>query len=186
MPGKVWGRNNGTDSSFGWAGNYARQSDMIIYTRPNKGSTDIVFGAPVMIAANPGYRGTNVGAVQNIDATFTTADQFSGFAAAEWKAPTGITLFDQDSTSDGSGGRYVTDEPVPVFQRGSISVICQEGTPEVNGIVYVRNVAGGPGEEIGNITTTATDAVALPYVRFNTQKDENNVVEVRIILPETV
>lgn len=186
MPAGILGRNNGLDLNFGFAGNYARQSDMIIQTHPNTGTTDILFGAPVIINNGDDFMGANVGGVINADAT-TTMENFAGFAAAEYKAPTGITLFEQGGEY---GGRYVPQEQVGVFARGSISVICQEGTPEPNGAVYLRTVAGGAGENVQNLSAndlaTSGEGILLTNCKWKTPKDERDVAEVRINLQVNV
>lgn len=184
MPVGILGRNNGTDLNFGFAGKYARQSKMIIHTRPNKGTTDIIFGSPVMLVATTGYNGANVGGVTNVTADLTM-DNFVGFAAAEVKVNTGVTIFEQGPEY---GGRYVPNEPVGVFEEGSISVICAEGNPTVNGPVWIRTAVGGSGQPIGNICATepTEGGLLLTNAKWNTPKDNRDVAEVRLFVQANV
>lgn len=113
----------GTAMTAGFAGSYARQPDMIVSTRPAGGSAPIPFGAPLV------YSGTDV--VQM--GASATAAQFVGVAGREIKSS--LTYLEQ------SPGQYAPGDPVSVFQRGSIQVYCQRGTPALGGAVYVRTTA---------------------------------------------
>ena len=113
----------GTTMTAGFAGSYARQPDMIVNTRPAGGSAAIPFGAPLV------YSGTDV--VQM--GASATAAQFVGVAGREIKSS--LEYLEQ------SPGEYNPGDPVSVFQRGSIQVYCQRGTPALGGAVYVRITA---------------------------------------------
>lgn len=118
----------GKSLNFGFAGSYARHPEMMIYTRPNDDTTNIVFGAPVMRSAT--------GGVKNVDATLAMTN-FIGVASREVKSA--LSYVDQL----GVGGAYIPKEAVSVFERGSISVLVGSGTPAIGGAVYVRTVVDG-------------------------------------------
>lgn len=113
----------GTTMTAGYAGSYARQPDMIVVTRPAGGSANIPFGAPLVYST---------GAVVQMGAS-ATATQFVGVAGREIKSS--LTYLEQ------SPGEYAPGDAVSVFQRGSIQVYCQRGTPALGGAVYVRTTA---------------------------------------------
>lgn len=181
MSGKVWGRLEGKDAHFGWAGNYARQSDMIVSTYPNVGTRDITFGRPVISVPTGGYMGTNIGGVALADGT-TTADNFMGFAISRVKANTTSTLIDQFK----EGGGYAPFEEAAILQRGSISVLVDEGTPEKGGTMWIRTVtaSGGDGTDIGNICASepAEGGIEIPKImgQFVSPADERKVAEYRL------
>lgn len=161
----------GRQLDYGFAGNYARQSDMIIDRAHNAGTTNIVYGMPCMFTGTQ----TSEDGVTNVDATFT-ADNFAGIAVAAIKSPN--SFVDQ-----GEGGAYRPDEMVGLMQRGSISVISVEGTPYRNAPVYVRVAPDAGGlYPIGDFTTvdTAGETVLLPNAVFHTDKDGRNVTEIRL------
>lgn len=157
----------GKDLNFGFAGNYARHPEQMNMTRRNGGTTNIVFGDPVMLMADGA-------SVQKADATFT-AENFDGVAAAEVKSE--LLYLDQNS-----GGAYVPNEPVPVFQRGSISVLCPDGNPVANGAVYVRIVASGQ-LPVGSFSANdvSGETVLIPNARWNGGKDTRNIVELVLL-----
>lgn len=136
----------GTTMTAGFAGSYARQPDMIVNTRTAGGSAPIPFGAPLV------YSGTEV--VQ-MGASATPA-QFVGVAGREIKSS--LTYLEQ------SPGQYNPGDPVSVFQRGSIQVYCQRGTPVLGGAVYVR--------------TKANESYSTAVVGgFEAEDDSGNVVQ---------
>jgi hypothetical protein len=161
------GTTIGKSFNYGFAGSYARQPDMIIATRPNADTTPITIGRPVMNAAN---------GVTNITTGFTAA-AFAGIAGREVKSALDFT-----AQSLGVGGVYSPNEPVPVFQRGSISVICSVGTPALGGAVYVRVVAA-TGKNIGDIEATAdsTNNVLIPNAQWGSDADANGVAELVLL-----
>ncbi|MDR0817953.1 MAG: hypothetical protein LBN43_00040 [Oscillospiraceae bacterium] len=150
----------------GFAGSYARQPDMIVPTRPNGSANNIKFGTALVYNAN--------GAVIPADATFTAA-KFAGIAGKEIK--TALNYADQNS-----GGEYLPNEPVSVFQRGSINVVCKAGVPAVGGAVYVR-VAAGTGLAIGDLTAVSdtTSTVQLTNAQWGGTMDGNNVAELVLL-----
>ncbi|WP_195278634.1 head fiber protein [Clostridium sp. J1101437_171009_A5] len=154
----------GSVMSFGFAGSYSRQPDMVVTTAPLEGSVDILFGTPLV-------RGSD-GAVRSMGSGSTGA-QFVGVAGREVKSATGYLAQ--------STGRYAPNDPVSVFQRGTICVHCQKGVPAMDGPVYVRVVKSG-GYEVGGFEAEADgeNSVVLPNAMWNGPKDGNGVAELRI------
>ena len=167
MPGTTIGKS----LNHGFAGSYARQPDMIIQTRPNVDAAPIVFGRPVMQAVKAGVVG-----VVNITAAFE-ADNFLGIAAREVKSALSYSMQGQ-----GDGGVYAPNEPVSVFERGSISVVCSAGTPALGGPVYVR-IATAAGKNIGDIEAVAdsTNSIELTNAQWGGSADANGVAELVIL-----
>ena len=159
----------GTGMPNGQAGSYARQPDMIINTKAPVGSTSIPVGAPVEYDAN-GVVVVQMGAA-------STATKFVGVAAREVKSS--LNYLDQGQ------GEYAPKEAVPVFQRGSINVICQRGTPKVGGKVYVRTTAN---ESFSTSLVGGFEAeddsgkvAELTNCQWAGPKDGNNIAELRIL-----
>lgn len=165
MPGKTIS----TSLNYGFAGSYAHQPDMVIETIPNDDTTNIVFGSPVMYSGQDAF-----GGVINITAAFT-ADDFVGVASREVKSV--LSYYDQNA-----GGAYVPGEATSVFQRGSISVICANGSPERGGEVYVRTVTNGV-NVIGQWETTAVagENVLLENAQWGGPKDARNIAELVLL-----
>lgn len=163
MPGKVIGRS----LNYGFAGNFARNPDLIAVTRPNNSDLDIVFGTPLMADA--------LGGVVPVDDTFTV-DLFAGITGSAIK--TEFSYFDQED----SGGKYAPKEPVTVVQRGSISVICSDGTPIIGGEVYVRIEKDGT-KKIGDFETTSVAGknVLLTNAQWGSGADANGVAELVLL-----
>jgi len=155
------GKTIGLSFNNGFAGSYARQPDMIIATRPNRDTANIVFGAPLMQSSD---------GVKNVDSTLTAAN-FVGVAGAEVRST--LNFSDQNS-----GGQYEPNTPVSAFQRGSISVICPNDTPIKYGAVYVRIVAV-TGRAVGAFETAAdgTNNILIPNAEWGDSKDARNVAE---------
>ncbi len=163
MPGKAIGRS----LNYGFAGNFARNPDLIAVTRPNNSNKNIIFGAPLMADV--------LGGVVPVDDTFTV-DLFAGIAGSAVK--TEFSYFDQEESS----GKYAPKEPVTVVQRGSISVICASGSPIIGGEVYVRIEEDGT-KKIGDYETTsvAGENVLLTNVQWGSGADANGVAELVIL-----
>lgn len=157
----------GATMTAGFAGSYARQPDMIVNTRPAGGSANIPFGAPLV------YSGTTV--VQ-MGASATPA-QFVGVAGREIKSS--LNYLEQ------SPGEYAPGDPVSVFQRGSIQVYCQRGTPALDGDVYVRITANGSYETaaVGGFEAEADSAntVQLTNCQWGGPPDANGIAELVIL-----
>ena len=149
----------------GYAGSFSRQPDTIIDTHPAGGA--IAFGGPVVDSG---------GAVTAPGAS-ATADDFVGVAVRETKSAT--NYLDQNE------GSYVQYDAVPVLKRGCVNVICQNGTPALDGTVYVRVAenASIPGAVVGGFEAAADGAnsVALTNAKWKGGKDGNGVAEIRIM-----
>lgn len=160
----------GKEMSHGYAGSYARQPDMIVNTRPAGGSVPIAFGTPLKYDAN--------GAVIPMGAAATAAE-FVGVAAREIKSS--LAYLEQ------SLGQYAPGEPVPVFQRGAISVKCNVGTPKLGGDVYVRVTANAsvPTGIVGGFEAvadaTAANTVKLTNCQWAGPADVNGIAELRVL-----
>lgn len=157
----------GTSMPNGQAGSYARQPDMIINTHPVGGEANIPFGAPLIYSS---------GTVVQMGAAATAA-QFIGVAAREIK--TALNYLDPGA------GEYAPGEAVPVFQRGSINVFCQKGTPALNGAVYVRITANASYSTaaVGGFEAEAdsTNTVQLTNCKWAGPADANGIAELRIM-----
>ena len=158
----------GTDMPHGFAGCYARQPDMIVTTRPAGGTANIPFGAPLIYDSSKN--------VIQADATATAAT-FVGVAAAEIKSSL-------DYLNPGTGA-FAPGEAVGVFQRGSINVKCYDGTPALNGTVYVRTAASGTYTTgvVGGFSATneSGSTVALTNARWGGPADANGIAELVIL-----
>lgn len=157
----------GTSMTAGFAGSYARQPDMIVNTRPAGGSTPIPFGAPLVYSE---------GAVVQMGASATAA-QFVGVAGREIKSS--LTYLEQ------SPGQYNPGDPVSVFQRGSIQVKCQRGTPALGGTVYVRITANPTYSTaaVGGFESEddSSNSVALTNCQWGGAPDANGIAELVIL-----
>ncbi len=157
----------GKSMQYGFAGSFSRQPDMIVNTAPLGGEMPILFGTALK-------RGEN-GAVLPMGAG-DTANQFIGIAAREVK--TAVDYLAQ------STGAYFPEDAVSVFQRGSINVLCQRGTPVIDGKVYVR-VAENPlfaDAMVGGLEATedGENTIQLVNAQWNGSADENGIAELRI------
>lgn len=160
-------QNIGKIMPHGQAGSYARQPDMIVNTFPAGGSANIPFGTPLKLSS---------GAVVAMGAGDSSAN-FIGFASREVKSAL-------DYTSQGTGV-YAPNDPVAVFQRGSINVICQRGTPAYGTAVYLRTVANAsyPTAVVGGLEAAADagKTIQLTNCAWQGPADANNVAELRIL-----
>lgn len=151
----------------GYAGSYARQPDMIIDTHPLGGSANVPFGTPLV------YSGGKVVAA----GAATTAADFVGIAAREIKSA--VSYIDQ------SVGQYVPNEPVSVFKRGCINVVCNVGSPAVGGAVYLRIAANGsiPTGVVGGLEAAAdgSNTVLLTSCQWHGPADPNKVAELCLL-----
>ena len=157
----------GTAMTAGYAGSYARQPDMIVETRPAGGSAAIPFGAPLVYSS---------GAVVKMGASATAA-QFVGVAGREIKSS--LTYLEQ------SPGEYSPGDAVSVFQRGSIQVFCQRGTPALGGAVYVRITYNSTYEsaQVGGFEAEAdsSNTVQLTNCQWGGPPDANGIAELVIL-----
>lgn len=157
----------GTTMTAGYAGSYARQPDMIVNTRVAGGSANIPFGAPLVYST---------GKVVQMGAS-ATAKQFVGVAGREIKSS--LTYLEQ------SPGEYAPGDAVSVFQRGSIQVYCQRGTPAMGGAVYVRTTYNGTYEsaQVGGFEAEddSGNVVQLTNAQWGGAPDANGIAELVIL-----
>lgn len=162
------GKTIGLNLNNGFAGSYARQPDMIINTHPNvESSANIPFGHALMVGT---------GGVQLPTASLTSAT-FAGVASRQVQSQLNYA-------SQNDAGAYKPNDPVSCFQRGRINVLCNTGTPALNGNVYVA-IKASTGVAIGDFTATEgtlnTDTILLSNCKWGGAKDANNVVELVIL-----
>jgi hypothetical protein len=160
------GKTIGKSLNYGFAGSYARTPDCITVTRPNTSGANIRLATALMYDTQ--------GGVIPYDGTLT-ADTFVGIASRETK--TILEYLDQNA-----GMEYPPNDAVSVFQRGSISMICTQGTPIVGGAVYVRTVAD-VGKNIGDFEAVAdgTNSIKLANAQWGGGKDANGVCELVLL-----
>lgn len=165
----IYPQSMGTTMPNGFAGSYARQPDMIVNTRPCGGEATIPFGAPLVYDSDSN-------AVVQMGAS-ATADQFVGVAGAEVKSS--LAYLEQ------SAGQYSPGDPVAVFQRGSINVTCQRGTPALGGAVYVRITYNSSYStaQVGGFEAEAdsSNTVELTNCQWAGPADANGTAELRIL-----
>jgi len=158
----------GTSMPNGMAGSYARQPDMIINTKPAGGEDPINFGLALVYDSNKNVV---------LPATGATADQFIGIAAREIN--TALNYLEQ------TPGQYAPGDAVPVFQRGSINVKCQNGTAAVGAPVYMRITFNGtyPNAVVGGFEAAAdsTNSVQLTNAQWAGPADANGIAELRLL-----
>ena len=165
MPGQVIG----TSLCRGYPGTFSRQNILLAVARV--AGADIPFGATVQYDAS--------GNVIPMDANGTAA-KFLGIASREVK---------QAESYDGNTfGQYAAKELATIITQGAVSVVCNVGTPTVNGSVYLRVKANEAIEDgiVGGLEASAdsTNTVELTNVRWTSDgKDDNNVAEIRILYP---
>lgn len=161
------GQTIGRTMPHGYAGSYARQSDMVVDTAPLGGTEKVPFGAPVVM----GMGGTAMPWSEG-----STAEQFWGVAIREVKS-----AWDYAAQNEGA---YRPGEAVPVMKRGCVNVVCQSGVPAPGGTVYVRTKADAakPMAAVGGFEAAADTGnnVALKDVQWRGTADANGVAELRI------
>ena len=164
MKGQVIGKN----MTHGYAGDYARQPDMIVDTHPLGGDDVVTFGLPLVYDADS--------KVVAFGASNTSAD-FVGIASREFKSATNYL--------SQSAGEYRPDEAVSVFKRGCINVLCNVGTPKLGGKVYIRTAKNEsfPTGSVGGFEAVADDGktIELTNCEWHGEKDANGVAEIRIM-----
>ncbi|AIY82182.1 hypothetical protein U728_3750 (plasmid) [Clostridium botulinum 202F] len=172
MPGKAIG----IELNLGYPGTVSRSIDAIITPKVVKSNIasgketelPIAFGAPVILNADNTY---------SRFAANSTADIFAGIAVREIKQATDYYA---------ASGEYLPNEVCDVLNRGSVTVLCNNGTPTAGGKVYIRikeNVSIPKGV-IGQFEAVADgeNTVEIPNLKWTTgKKDSNNVAEVTVL-----
>lgn len=166
MSGKVIG----TSFNNGFPGHYAEQPDMVIKTFANAGDAVASFGAP-LFGVTGGVAATGATGLT------PTAALFKGVAASQVKSAL--------SYPDQSVGNYTAKQPVPVFERGAVSVQVNNASvnaPAVDGAVYVRIAAGTEAKPLGGFEAAAdsTNTIQLTNCAWGTTADTNGVAELVI------
>ncbi|MFC8686326.1 hypothetical protein [Brevibacillus porteri] len=166
MPGKVIGKS----LNLGYPGNVSRSADAIIDNRVVKptDTAKINFGDPVVLNDDNTY--SKFGAAG-------TADTFAGIAVREVK---------QSTDYFNAQGFYAPGQPCDVASRGTLTVVCNVGTPKARGAVYIRITANAsiPNGIVGGFEAAADGAntVLIPNLKWTTGKlDANKVAEVTIL-----
>lgn len=158
----------GNSMTHGYAGDYARQPDMIVDTHPLGGADAVKFGLPLVYNDDSKVIAFGAG---------NTAEEFVGIASREFKSAT--------SYLSQSAGEYRPDEAVSVFKRGCINVLCNVGTPKLGGKVYIRTVKNEtiPTGIVGGFEAQADDGntVELANCEWHGEKDTNGIAELRIL-----
>lgn len=166
--GNVIGKSMGN----GFAGSYSRQPDMIVDTHA-AGSDDISFGEAVTYA---GDKVVSIPAHLLTASTFT-ASKFAGVTTREVKS---AIEYVQNSPI-----KFTLGEATPVMKRGRINVVCQNGTPEFNGDVYLRVETNEsyPNAVVGGFeaASDSTKSVKLTNAKWRGTKDANGIAELAII-----
>ena len=82
-------------------------------------------------------------------------------------------------------GSYAQYDAVPVIKRGCVNVLCTNGTPAVDGDVYLRITANAskPNCPVGGFEAAAdgSNSVKLTNVKWKGAADVNGVAEIRIL-----
>lgn len=159
--------------AHGYAGSYSRQPDTIIDTHPMEaGQTNVPFGAALV------YSSAGDGSVE-LPGSSAVAANFLGIAVREVKSATNYL--------NQNVGSYNAGDAVPVIKRGCVNVLCQNGTPTVDGDVYMRVAANAsyPNAVVGGFEAAAdsTNSVKLTNVKWKGAADANGVAELRILTP---
>lgn len=164
MKGQVIGKK----MPHGYAGSYSRQPDMVVETAPLTGTSELPFGAPVVMGTN--------GSAQVWEQSSAAAG-FWGVAVREVKS-----AYDYMKQNRGV---YRPGDAVPIMKRGCVNVICQAGTPAPGGKVYIRTKANAakPNAVIGGFEAAADEGntVELTNAQWKGAADANGVAELRIL-----
>lgn len=166
------GKVIGKQLNNGFPGSFAIQPDMLIASRLNVDTSEIIFGDLCM------YK-SDMSGVEHCNETNQTniETHFAGIATRIVKQ--------SDKWNDQSNVGYNPKESVSVFQRGMISILCVEGTPKLNGKVYYRyktndadaKPIGFTAQEDAN---TDTKTVLVSQLVFAGEADTSGIVAVSI------
>lgn len=182
MPGSAIGVN----LSLGYAGKVSRNGINKISARQVKSILD-GNGAETMAAVPFGKA-----VVTNIDNTYSLfGASGSGVSSAVYASFGGIAVSEvKQSMTYGYGpnvsaGQYEPNSPCDVLQMGTTTVVCTEGTPTANGLVYIVTVAGSVAA-VGDFVATATPdggtAVQVTNARWvSGKKDPSGITEIVLL-----
>lgn len=149
----------------GFPGMYAEQGDHLVKTFPNTGDAEMDFGAPVF------RKGDGVAAVNSTGLT-PSATNFVGVAEAHVQTA--------NAYNPQSLGKYTASQPVPVAERGGISVYVGNAAvnaPTIDGTVYVRIAVGTSGLPVGEFEAAAdsTNTIQITNAAWGSTADANGV-----------
>lgn len=173
--------------NLGFAGKVSRNPLNKINARPvasildgngNETMSAIPFGSAVVV--NPdntyslwGASGTGISA-----ATFAN---FGGIAVSEVSQGLSYGV----GSNVGSPGQFIPGMHCEALQQGSTTVLCTEGTPTANGLVYLVTVAGTTSPFGAFVATSAPaggTAIQLTNARFTSGKqDTSGIVEITLL-----
>lgn len=139
-----------------FAGDRVRSGDEVISSRAFKQlageNNQLFFGRPVQINTD-----NTLSPLSTTGAT-PTVTNFKGFA---------VRVVKQQTSYSESINFYNPEDFVSFLERGTISVVLEEGTPTANGLVYLKKITNGSDVYWG-ISATATGNTLLPNVKFTT------------------
>ncbi|OOM73991.1 hypothetical protein CLPUN_42290 [Clostridium puniceum] len=182
MPGSVIQKS----LNLGYAGKVSRNPSNKINARSVKSilngggletQPSIPFGACVVTNADNTY---SLFGASGTDVSEATVANFGGIAVSEVK----------QSMTYGFGpnvgsGQFEPNTPCDVLQQGTATVLCTEGTPTANGLVYIVTVEGTI-SPIGSLVATPTPsggtAMQLTNARWTTgKKDGSGITEIVLL-----
>lgn len=182
MPGSAIGVN----LSLGYAGKVSRNGTNKINARQVKSILD-GNGTETMVAI-PFGKAT----VTNTDNTYSLFGASGvGVSSAVYANFGGIAVSEvKQSMTYGYGpnvsvGQFEPNSTCDVLQAGTTTVICTEGTPTANGLVYLVTVAGtvaAVGDFVATPTPNGGTAVQVVNARFtNGKKDASGITEIVLL-----
>jgi hypothetical protein len=182
MPGTVIQQS----LNLGYAGKVSRNPSTKINARSVKSilngsgvetQPSIPFGACVVTNIDNTY---SLFGATGTDVSAATVANFGGIAVSEVK----------QSMTYGFGanvgtGQFEPNTPCDVLQQGTATVLCTEGTPTANGLVYIVTVEGTT-SKVGDLVATSTPAggtaVQLTNARWTTgKKDASGICEIVLL-----
>lgn len=172
--------------NLGFLGNVSRLGERVIAARQVLTTTPnpIYFGSPVIIV--PDSTGGTYQSVSDFiaGAGAFTAAKFAGVAVRNVKTMLQYTAW--GNVQNPLIGQFAPGQMAEVLERGSITVQINNGTPVVQGPVFVRILAnaGIPAGVVGGFEAVAdgTNTVQLTGVVFRTGVvDANNVSEITLL-----
>jgi hypothetical protein len=183
MPGTAIGKN----LALGYAGKISRNPGNKINSRMVKSILDgngaetmasIPFGAAVVTNTDNTYSLVGASGSGVSAAAFAS---FGGIAVSEVKQAMSYGY----GQNAGGNGQFEPNTPADVLQVGTTMVVCTEGTPTANGLVYIVTVAGTT-SPVGSIVATSTPAggtaVQLTNARFTSGKqDASGITEIVLL-----
>jgi len=181
-----------TGLNLGFPGNVSRLADDVIASRPVLTTANAIpFGSAVVIISN------NAGTFGGGDSYESVADFIAGGGTMTAALFAGVavrnvkTLLSYTSLGNNDDvaqiGQFAPGELAEVLERGSITVVCNVGTPVSQGAVYLRIAANAsiPAGVVGGFEAAADgantiDLSTVGVVWRTGAKDANNVAEITL------